>query len=174
MNTNTNKYSKSQIISNCNFYGVQLDSKNYRESNTESLCNWVANGIQDDCVNVFKYELLDIYDLKTEVTPMLRAMSDDGVMWARSYINRRWLICIMTDKNKDYADGYLNAHSKDFNLLTEASFKQSYNDDELLLDIYSMTEHQSIKYFHREFATSECKDKEIKAVIQKQAVIRKS
>lgn len=174
MNANMNKYSKSQLISNCDFYGVQLDSKNHRESNTYSMCNWIANGIADEKTNIFKYEVLDLYDLKTEITPMLRNLSTDGVMWARSFISGRWLICIMTDKNKDHADGYLNAYSNDFNLLTEASFTQSNEDERLLKNLYSMTEHQSIKNFEREFATSECKNKKIKVEIQKQAVIRKS
>ena len=138
-----------------------------------SLNTWVANGIQDDCVNVFKYELFDVYELE-ELTPLLRTMSNDGVKWARSFINGRWLICIMTDKNKDHADGYLNTYSNDFNLLTEASFKQSDEDDDLMKDIYSMLEHRPFKTFGREFATSECKDKEINVYIQKKAVIRQS
>jgi len=169
-----NKYSKSQIISNCDFHGVQLDEKKYRESNAESLCTWIANGIADKQTNIFKYEVLDLYDLETEITPIIRDLSDDAVMWGRSFVNGRWLICIMTDKNKDFADGYLNSHSNDFNLLTEASFKQQNEDEELLLNLYSMIEHQSIKCFDREFATSKCKDKEIKVKIQKKAVVRKS
>ncbi|MCT9253217.1 hypothetical protein [Acinetobacter baumannii] len=169
---NNNTYTKSQVISGGSFYGVLLNDETYRESNLNSLNTWIANAIKGGEINVFKYEVFDLCDVE-ELTPMIRDLSKDKVMWARSFIGQRWLICIMTNKGRDYADGYLNAYSNDFNLLTEACLKTDA-DEELLQDIYSMVKHQQTKHYDREFATSGIKDKGLRVHIQKQSVIRKS